>query len=160
SYAAWKLARRVRQSRVESIAQLDKALDTGGLLMTLVERPDPAWAKMLPQAEIVWQESLPKLRPKRFASYLALPLVFAIGSAFVPLRAATMSSVDRNRAARDATRQLDEFLEALNASSMLDKEERKQLKEEIAKLAEEAENSPLTQEKWEAVDALQERMQS
>ena len=46
--AAWWLARRGTFSRWQSVARLDAALGTGGLLMTLSERPDDDWAARLP----------------------------------------------------------------------------------------------------------------
>ena len=157
---AWLLTRRQRQSRVESIAQLDKALDTGGLLMTLTERPDAEWADRLPQLELMWRAALPKWRPKRFASYLGLPLLFAVGSCLVPLREATPAPVLKNSVARQATEQLEELLQSLEDVSVLEEEEEQKLKEEIAKLAEETRQTPLTHEKWETVDALREQMRA
>jgi len=155
---AWYMARRNQLSRTESIAQLDRSLQTGGLLMTLTERPDPQWAAQLPQLELIWREALPKLRPRRFASYLMLPLLFALGTFFVPLREANTAPVLRNTVGREATQQLEELLESLDEAKILEEEEQKQLQEEIARLVEETEQSPLTHEKWEAIDALRERM--
>src|SRR3569623_2136212 len=45
---AWYQARRSRDARSRAGAMLDQALDTGGLLMTLTEQPDPQWAERLP----------------------------------------------------------------------------------------------------------------
>ena len=56
--AAWHWAGRAGQTRVESVARLDQALNTGGLLMTLIEQPDDKWAAKLPQSESIWQNAL------------------------------------------------------------------------------------------------------
>ena len=153
---AWYQARRSRDARSRAVAMLDQALDTGGLLMTLTEQPDPQWAERLPQAEIVWREALPRIRPRRFASYLALPLLFAVASCFVPLREASSTPILRNSVGQQATEQLEELLTALD--EVLPEEEKKELEKEIEKLAEETRQTPLTHEKWETIDALRERM--
>lgn len=155
---AWWLSRRERWTRGESIARLDSALQSGGLLMTLSERPDADWSAQLPQVEALWRSALPRLRPRRFASYLALPLVFAFGACFVPLREASSDAPLRNTVGRKATQELEELLASLDEEKVLEQEEQRQLNEEIAKLAEETEHTPLTHEKWETVDALRERM--
>src|SRR6516225_1845586 len=45
---AWCLAGRNHASRWQSVARLDTALSTGGLLMMLSELPDSEWEKALP----------------------------------------------------------------------------------------------------------------
>ena len=85
---AWWLVQRERFTRLESVAMLDRKLNAGGLLMTLSEAPDEVWAEQLPQLESIWRASLPRVRPVRFARYLSLPLLFAAGACFVPLREA------------------------------------------------------------------------
>ncbi len=155
--ASW-LARRNPRTRAESIARLDQALQTGGLLMTLCEHPDPDWAGRLPQARDRWTAALPRIRPRRFAGFLALPLLFALGACFVPLREGASASTLSSSVAQQSAAELDELLTSLEADSVLEKEEQQQLKEEIEKLAEETTKTPLTHEKWEAVDALRERM--
>ena len=50
------------------------------------------------------------------------------------------------------------MLDVLDDADALQEEEKEELREEIEKLAEEAERKPLTHEKWETVDALRERL--
>src|SRR5690606_17348178 len=113
-----------------------------------------------PQMELMWRQAVPKLRPKRFASYLTLPLVFAIGACFVPLREASTAPALRNTVSREATEQLEELLQSLDEAEVLEEEEQEKLKDEINKLAEETRHTPLTHEKWETVDALREQMRA
>lgn len=155
---AYWLSHRRRMSRWESVARLDASLNTGGLLMTLSERPDEDWSERLPQFEQMWREALPRFRPKRFASYLAMPLIFAVGACFVPLRQASTATTLRNTVGQQETQELEELLESIEKASAIEEEEKKQLQEEIEKLAEETKETPLTHEKWETVDALRERM--
>jgi hypothetical protein len=158
AWGAWRLARRGQFTRDESIALLDERLNAGGLLMTLSECPHAQWEERLPQAEAQWQEALPRIRPVRFARYLALPLAFAIGSCFVPLREANTQTVTYNSVSRTATRDLESMLENLEEAAVLEEEEKEKLREEIDKLAEETKTTPLTHEKWEIVDHLRETM--
>jgi len=160
AYAAWAVARRNFCSRADSIAMLDKSINAGGLLMTLSERPDPFWRDRLPKLELQYREALPKYRPKRFAGYLALPLMFAVASCFVPLREASTAPVLKNTVAREVTEQLEELLVELEETPILEEEEKEQLREELERLAEESQTTPLTSEKWETLDALRERMQT
>jgi hypothetical protein len=151
------LASRRPWTRVESTARLDAALHAGGLLMTLSELPDSAWQARLPQLERQWRDALPRLRPRRFAGYLALPLLFAVGACFVPLRQAN-SQVVLNTTGQQAAKELEQLLEEVTEKKLLEQEEQKQLEKELKQLAEEAKTTPLTHEKWEAVDALRERL--
>lgn len=155
---AWWLAGRRLCGRWESVARLDSALEAGGLLMMLSELPDDEWAKALPQVDRIWHEALPRLRPRRFVRYLGLPLLFAAGACFVPLREGT-SAILRNTVGQQAAQELESLLSSIEKEDILDEEEKKELREEIEKIAEETRETPLTHEKWEAVDALRERMQ-
>jgi len=155
---AWWLARRTPLTRWESVARLDSALQSGGLLMMLSELPDEEWSQSLPQLELAWKQAIPRVRPKRFASFLSLPLLFAVGACFVPLREGTSALVLRNTVGQQATQELETLLNALDKEQVLEEEEKKQLEEEIARIAEETRETPLTHEKWETVDALRERM--
>lgn len=156
---AWWLARQKLQSRRETIAMLDKRLEAGGLLMTLAERPDSEWSEHLPKLQSMWKEALPRLFPKRFTSYLALPLVFAVAACFVPLRQVRATPVTPQAVAQNATQQLEELTESLDQAEILEEEDKKQLEEEVAKLQQETKDTPLTHENWETVDALVERLQ-
>jgi hypothetical protein len=155
---AWWLSGRAHRGRWESVARLDSALSTGGLLMMLSELPDEGWEKALPQIEAAWQQALPRIRPKRFTSFLALPLLFAVGACFVPLRQGLAAIVLRNTVGQQAAQELEALLNSIDKEQVLDEEEKKQLQDEIRKIAEETKDTPLTHEKWETVDALRERM--
>ncbi|MDA0281917.1 MAG: hypothetical protein O3B86_01065 [Planctomycetota bacterium] len=156
--AAWWVSGRELFSRTESVALLDNRLEAGGLLMTLCEAPDALWEERLPQLESLWRSSLPQYRPVRFARQMAGPFAFVLAACLVPLREIEAAPALRNTAGEQATSQLQELLTELEKSDVLDEEEKKELEDEIAKLVEETRETPLTHEKWETVDALQERM--
>lgn len=158
SIAAWWVSGRELFSRTESVAVLDNRLEAGGLLMTLSEAPDELWEDRLPQLESLWKKSLPQYRPVRFARQMIGPLVFLLASCLVPLREVEAAPTLRNTAGQQAASQLEELLTELEKSDVLQEEEKQELEEEIAKLVEETKETPLTHEKWETVDALQERM--
>lgn len=155
---AWWISGRELFSRTESVALLDNRLQAGGLLMTLCEAPDDEWEERLPQLESLWKTSLPQIRPVRFARQMAGPFVFVIAACLVPLREIEAAPTLRNTAGEQATSQLQELLTELEQSDILDEEEKQELEEEIEKLVNETKETPLTHEKWETVDALQERM--
>jgi hypothetical protein len=155
---AWWLAGRSHSSRWQSVARLDSALSTGGLLMMLSELPHGEWEKALPQLEAAWKGAIPRVRPTRFSSFLALPLLFAAGACFVPLHEGTPAVVLRNTVGQQAAQELEALLNSIDKEQVLDEEEKKQLQDEIRKIAEETRETPLTHEKWETVDALRERM--
>jgi hypothetical protein len=157
--AAWWLACQRQQSRRETIAMLDQRLAAGGLLMTLAERPDEEWLNHLPTIHALWRKALPRVFPKRFTSYLALPLLFAVAACFVPLREAKSTPIVPQAVAKNATEQLEELKESLEKAELLKDEEKKEFEEEVAKLQEETQDTPLTHENWETVDALTERLQ-
>lgn len=154
---AWWLSQRKRFTRDESVALLDRSLAAGGLLMTLAELPSSEWTDRLPQLEQRWKESLPRIRPRRFASCVAIPLLFALGVCFIPLRQAQSEDVPKT-AGQQAAQRLESLLEAIKEARILEEKEEQALEEEIAKLTAETENAPLTHEKWETVDALEQRM--
>jgi hypothetical protein len=156
--AAWWISGRELFSRTESVALLDNRLEAGGLLMTLCEAPDELWEERLPQLETLWKTSLPQYRPVRFARQMAGPFVFMLAACLVPLREIDAAPTLKNTAGEQATSQLQELLTELEKSDVLEEEEKQELEDEIAKLVEETKGTPLTHEKWETVDALQERM--
>ncbi|MGE3316674.1 MAG: hypothetical protein AB7O26_16275 [Planctomycetaceae bacterium] len=155
--AAWSISRRSPYSRTESIAMIDRKLDAGGLLMTLSEKPDEEWAERLP-VESAWKNVLPKLRPVRVARFLLLPLAFAAAACLIPPREARTELVRPNVVGREAADQLGESLKLLEEANVLEEKDEKELREAIEKLAIETENTPLTHEKWETVDALREKL--
>lgn len=158
AFAAWWISGRELFSRTESVALLDNRLEAGGLLMTLCEAPDELWEERLPQLETLWKTSLPQYRPVRFARQMAGPFVFVLAACLVPLREVDAAPTLKNTAGEQATSQLQELLTELEKSDVLEEEEKQELEDEIAKLVEETKETPLTHEKWETVDALQERM--
>ncbi len=153
---AWWLSRRRNVPKHAAVALLDQRLNAGGLLMTLSETNGPAWRSRLPQLESLWLNALPRLWPSRFVRVLALPIVFAVASCFVPLRniqepivegAVTQQAIDR----------LNELTDKLTEAQVIQEEdpESEQLIDEMKKLASENKDKPLTHEKWETVDALE-----
>ena len=158
AFVAWWISGRELFSRTESVALLDNRLEAGGLLMTLCEAPDELWEERLPQLETLWKTSLPQYRPVRFARQMAGPFVFVLAACLVPLREVEAAPTLKNTAGEQATSQLQELLTELEKSDVLEEEEKQELEDEIARLVEETRDTPLTHEKWETVDALQERM--
>ena len=130
--------------------------------MMLSELPESAlgeeWRRALPQIELAWREAIPRVRPRRFASFLSLPLLFAAGACFVPLREGTTAVALRNTVGQQATQELEALLDSIDEEKILDEQEKQKLHEEIERLAAETREMPLTHEKWETVDALRERM--
>ncbi len=158
--AGW-LSRRNRFTRNESIAVLDQRLGAGGLLMTLVETPDSEWQHHLPQMERLWQASLPQIWPTRFLRQIAVPAGFLILVGFIPPREiAAAPSASPVTAGQQASQQLEELLEEIQAAELLQEDERKQLDAAIERLSDDTSKSPLTHEKWETVDALRSRLKS
>jgi hypothetical protein len=155
---AWRLSCRGRFTRTESVALLDTSLGAGGLLMSLQEAPDSEWESRLPHVERLWRSSLPRIRPRRFAWSVGLPLLFTVAVCFVPLRSTSATPLQPRTAGQQAAEQLEEMLQTLEEADVLEEEQQEELREEIAKLAEETKDSPLTHERWETVDALEQRM--
>ena len=156
---AWWMSRRRRIGQRDAVALLDQRLGAGGLLMTLSETHGPAWKQRLPQLETLWKRAVPALRPVRFAKVLILPIVFAVAACFVPLRNMD-EPVAQGAVAQQTMDKLEELMKQLEEAEVIKPEEpeSEQLKEEMNKLAEETKQRPLTHEKWETVDALQERL--
>ena len=156
---AWWLAKRRAFTRDESIALLDRTLGAGGLLMALAERPDADWEAHLPQVEERWRGALPRIRPRRLASCLVLPMVFAAGVCFVPLREIPANAPPPPlTAGQQAAQRLEQLLASLQEAEVLAEEQNEALTEEIRKLVEETRRAPRTHEKWEVIDALERQM--
>jgi len=156
--AAWLVSSRQRFSRGESIALLDSRLQAGGLLMTLTEAPDDEWEQRLPQLETLWRTSLPRLRPVRFVRQMLPAIAFVTIACLIPPRAVEAGTELRSTAGQQASQALEELLTELDKAEVLDEKEKQELRDEIEKLVDETKETPLTHEKWETVDALQERM--
>jgi hypothetical protein len=152
---AWRRGLRLGYSRSEAVAHLDQRVEAGGLLMTLAESFDERWAGRLPALE---RSSLPRLRPVRAVKRLALPLLFALGSVFVPLREARTATIRPNIVGTTVAEALTETLEILKQNEVLEAKEAEELKQAIQKFAQEAKDAPLTHESWEVVDALRDKM--
>lgn len=156
---AWWLSRRGRFTRDESVALLDRSLGADGLLMSLTELPSEEWDRRLPQMEQRWRDSLPRVRPTRFASCVGLPIVFAIGVCFIPVRQIESREVPPPvTAGQAAAQRLEQLLAAVQQAEVLEPEAEEQLSHEINKLIEETKRTPLTHEKWETVDALEQQL--
>ncbi len=154
----WWLATRQRFTPLEALAVLDSRLQAGGLLLALSEAPDVEWQRRLPQLEELWQRSLPKVRPVSFVRRLTLPLLFAVAAGLIPAREVVAEPTSFSTAGQQATAELQELFEELEEAKVLEDEDELQINEEIEKLVEETQQTPLNHEKWETVDALRERL--
>ncbi len=151
-------AGRVRFSRLDAVALLDRQLKAGGLMMSLAEFDDPAWHAKLPQTPELWKRKLPKLRPVRFFRLIAWPMVFAVGALLIPLRNPHPAMGFSPAVGKQATRQLDNMVDLLEASRVLAPKESKELKKVIEQLSQESEHTPLTSEKWETIDHVRKKL--
>jgi hypothetical protein len=156
---AWWLACQHLQPRRITVAMLDNRLDAGGLLMTLEEQPDAEWTERLQQFDGRWTLALPRFYPRRFASLLTAPIVFAIAVCFVPLREAQSTPITPQGVAKEATARLQQLKDSLEQAQILKQEEQQQIQQEIEKIQKEAQDTPLSHQNWETLDALQERLQ-
>jgi hypothetical protein len=150
--AAWSVGRRC-YTPTETVALLDRRLSAGGLLMTLSESDDLAWESELDSRHPHWQATLFRVRPTRFARYVAVPLAFAVAAGFVPLRPVPSEENAPDAVARKTTARLEQMVDWLDEAHVLTAEESEELREEVAKLAEDS-DSLLTHEKWEAIDTM------
>lgn len=156
---AWRQTRSHHFTRTEATALLDQKLEAGGLLMTLSESPDVNWQSHLPAIEMLWKSSLAKIRPKRFASLLAMPLVFVIVTCMIPVRENSILHAKPRKVSQKTTEELEAILETLEQADILDLEEKEELKKELEKFAEQTHGQPLTHEQWETADFLRQQMQ-
>ena len=146
-------------SEQEATALLDSKLQAGGLLMTLAEAPDHEWQRRLPQLEELWRDSLPRIRPKRFASLVSLPALFAVAACLIPAREFSAANLTPKPIAQQASDDLEKMLKTLEEADILEEKEKEELKQELSQLIEETKNQPLTHEQWETVDSLRQQMQ-
>src|SRR5262245_56522120 len=151
---AYWLSRRSLYSQCQTVAMLDRRIGAGGLLMTLMERPHDEWEEHLPEAQQVWQQGLPPIRPVRLLKHLAIPLLFLVAAIILPPRAAQMLYAQPSAISQTQSDQLDQLLKQLDEADVMTPEQAEELQAEIEKLREETKFSPLTHEDWAAVDAL------
>ncbi|HCS52669.1 hypothetical protein [Rubinisphaera sp.] len=156
---SWMTIQKRKFSMTEATALLDSKLQAGGLLMTLSEAPDEQWSARLPQIEDLWRDSLPRIRPKRFFSLIAVPCLFAIITCFVPIREFSTVMATPRKVAQQTNEELEEILKTLEEEEVLEEEEKEELKQELEKFIEETKNQPLTHEQWETADSLRQQMQ-
>jgi hypothetical protein len=156
---AWRRSVRGAFSFAEAVALLDRRVGARGLLMTLSEAPDPQWNARLASVNADWKSSLPRFRPMRTVRRLWLPVAFAFGCCWAPLREArTEMTVRPNVVGPQVAESLAETLKLLKENEVLDKKEAEQLKDAIEKLAQESKGAPLTHESWEVADSLRDKM--
>ncbi|MBL4884006.1 MAG: hypothetical protein JKY95_05665 [Planctomycetaceae bacterium] len=156
---AWRQTNSHRFTRTEAAALLDQKLEAGGLLMTLSETPDDHWQSYLPEVEMLWRNSLVKIRPKRFVSLLALPLAFAMVTCIIPVRETSVLQAKPRKVSQQTTEELEAILETLEEADILEEEDKAELKKELEKFAEQTKDQPLTHEQWETADFLRQNMQ-
>lgn len=155
---AWWRSRVDGFTEREAIALLDRSLGAGGLLMALSEAPDSEWEARLPQLEAAWRASLPRVRPRRFASYVTVPLLFAVGACFIPVRQSQATPIEPGTVGQNAAKNLEDLLVGLDEVEALEEDEKEELQEEIEKLIEETKDAPLTHERWEMLDSIEQRL--
>ncbi len=153
------LSRRHAFTRDQSVAILDKRIGAGGLLMTIMESPDDRWESQLPDADSIWKQAIPGLRPFRTAKHLAIPILFLLITCFIPPRTIQSLMVAPSSVSTNQVSQLTEMLNELDENEVLNDEEQDELEKEIQKLAKETKFAPLTHENWETVDALKNKME-
>jgi hypothetical protein len=108
--------------------------------------------------ESQWKQSLPRLRPSRFARIVGIPLLFCVACGFVPLREKSLvEELTSETAAEQNVEELKEMMKKLEEEQILEEKEKEQIADELDRLMEEK-NEPLTHEKWETVDALRQKM--
>ncbi len=160
SLGAWWLGRGRGFSRTQAVALLDRQVGADGLLMTLSERSDGTWARVLSDRHPDWEAGLPRVRPVRAMRRLWLPAVFVLGCCVVPARPARTETVRTNVVGRQVTESLTETLEVLRENEIVDLKEAEELQQAIEKLANESQATPLSHESWEVVDALNAKMRA
>ena len=147
-----------KYQKSEAIALLDKQLNAGGLLMTMDETRDAQWQQRTNYPEEVLNNSLVKIRPTRFFSYLFFPLVFATTACFIPLREILSDVTTPPAVSQQAVTELSTLMNILNEENVFDQKEKEELEKQIQQLLADTQNKPLTSEDWETVDALKQQM--
>ena len=143
------VTRKYRPAEVVAIADW---LNGGhGLMLTLMEQPDEAWAGRLDDASTL---ALPRLHPWRRLAWLPAALAFLAVALSLPQRIPRASTTVL---AKDIADDLTTTLDALKQKQLVTPEEEKTLEQEIERIRRAAEER-VDASAWEATDALRERV--
>ncbi len=142
----------MRGYRPDEVVAIADWLNGGhGLMLTLMEQQDEAWAGRLDEASTF---ALPRLRPWRRLAWLPAALAFLAVALSLPQRIPRGSTtVLAEEIAGDLTTSLD----ALKQQQLVTPEEEKTLEREIERIRRAAEDR-VDASAWEATDALRERV--
>ena len=142
------MARKYRPDEVVAIADW---LNGGhGLMLTLMEHKNEAWAGRLDDATF----ALPRLRPWRRLAWLPAALAFLAVALSVPQRIPRASTTVL---AADIAGDLETTVDALKQQQLMTPEEEKTLEQEIERIRRAAEER-VDASAWEAADALKEKV--
>ncbi|QDT17735.1 hypothetical protein [Alienimonas californiensis] len=161
---ALQRTRRDLPSHRDAAAAVDTALRSGGLLMTLTDRPaaerSPAWLARLEPRRDRWRDARPPLPLGRLAKTLAVPAAFALLAWAAPVESMTgqETAVDRTVAGDRLTGELAQTLAALADAGAADPAALARAGEDLRRLTAEIGEEGPTGSQLEAADALRERM--
>lgn len=144
----------VRMYRPAEVVALADSLNGGqGLLLTLMETSDAAWAES-PMAEQASRFPLPRLRPARRLAVLLPALGFLLAAWWLPQRLPVgTNAVIADEIAADLASTLAE----LKQQDLITPAEQKQLEEEIERIRRAAQQR-VDASSWEAADALRDKV--
>ena len=157
-------ARRGLPNRRDAAAALDTALRSGGLLMTLADRPadrrPAAWLARLEPRRDRWADARPPLPLGRVLKAAAVPAAFAILAWTVPVAAppAPRTAVDRTAAGGRLTGELRDTLAALAAGGTADPADLAWAAADLEELSAAIGAGGPTGSQLEAADALRDRL--
>jgi hypothetical protein len=137
----------------EIVALADSLAGGDGLLLTLLERHDPAWesSRLL---EPVSRLAVPRLRPWRRLALLAPAIAFLSIALLLPQRSSAASAA---MLADDIAADLAATMQALKQEALITPEEEARLEEEIERIRKSAQER-VDASAWEAADAVREKM--
>ena len=141
-----------RKHRPDEVVAVADWLKGGhGLLLTLMERQDEAWAGRLDEASSF---TLPRLRPWRRLAWLPAALAFLAVALSLPQRIPRVSTAVL---AQEIADRLETTLDALKQQQLVTPDEQKTLEQEIERIRRAAEER-VDAATWEASDALREKV--
>ena len=135
----------------EVVAIADWLTGGHGLLLTLMEHQDEAWARRLDEASTI---ALPRLRPWRRLAALPAALAFLAVALSLNQRIPRASTTVL---ATEIAKDLETTLDTLKQQQLVTPEEEKTLEQEIERIRRAAEER-IDASAWEATDALRERV--
>lgn len=141
-----------RKYRPHEVVAIADWLNGGhGLMLTLMERKDEAWAGRLDEASTF---EVPRLRPFRRLAWLPAALAFLTMALSLPQR---IPSASTTVLAEEIAGDLETTVEALKQQQLVTPEEEKTLEQEIERIRRAAEER-VDASAWEATDALREKV--